>query len=108
MPYTSPRPRQPRDPMVTTAVSDMRAGQYCYYDNPENGDLHMMVPAKILAFRGPRDAVDHWSRFRCLQPSDYIEVFKTLKVSTIVRLNKAEYSRKPFTAAGFELVDQVF
>jgi hypothetical protein len=31
-----------------------------------------------------------------------------LKVSTIVRLNKAEYSRKPFTAAGFEHVDQVF
>jgi len=31
-----------------------------------------------------------------------------LNVSTIVRLNKAEYSRKTFKAAGFEHVDQVF
>jgi hypothetical protein len=64
----------------------------------------MVVPGKFLAFRGPRDAADQGS----LCPSAYIEVFKMLKVSTIVRLNKAEYSRKPFTAAGFEHVDQVF
>ena len=64
----------------------------------------MMVPGKILALRGPRDAAVQGS----LHPSDYIEVFKMLKVSTIVRLNKAEYSKKPFTAAGFKHVDQVF
>ena len=65
----------------------------------------MVVPGKFLAFRGPRDAADHrGSR----HPSDYINVFRMLKVSTIVRLNKAEYSRKSFTAAGFEHVDQVF
>jgi hypothetical protein len=64
----------------------------------------MVVPGKFLAFRGPRDAADHrGSR----HPSDYINVFRMLKVSTIVRLNKAEYSRKPFKAAGFEHVDQV-
>ena len=65
----------------------------------------MVVPGKFLAFRGPRDAVDHRGS---LQPSDYVEVFKTLNVSTIVRLNKAEYNKKTFTAAGFLHVDQVF
>jgi hypothetical protein len=67
----------------------------------------MVVPGKFLAFRGPRD--DPQTHHQgCLLPSDYIDVFRMLKVSTIVRLNKAEYSRKSFTAAGFEHVDQVF
>ena len=65
----------------------------------------MMVPGKILALRGPRDAADHRGS---LLPSDYFDVFRSLKVSMIVRLNKADYSRKAFLAAGFEHVDLVF
>ena len=70
----------------------------------------MVVPGKFLAFRGPqdkspKDAADHRGSHL---PSDYFDVFRSLKVSTIVRLNKADYSRKAFTAAGFEHVDLVF
>jgi hypothetical protein len=67
------------------------------------------VPGKFLAFRGPRDgkggANDHRGS---LPPSAYLNIFKMLNVSTIVRLNEAEYSRETFKAAGFEHVDQVF
>ena len=69
----------------------------------------MVVPGKFVAFRGPRDACDNANGHRrSLPPSAYLKIFKMLKVSTIVRLNEAEYSRATFTAAGFEHVDQVF
>jgi cell division cycle 14 len=93
---------------VATGLYDLQAfdkHEYFYYDDPEKGDLHMVVPGKFLAFRGPRDATDHRGS---LPPSAYIKIFKMLKVSTIVRLNEAEYSRETFKAAGFEHVDQVF
>jgi hypothetical protein len=64
----------------------------------------MVVPGKFLAFHGPRDTADLRGS---LPPSAYIQIFKILKVSTIVRLNEAKYSRKTFTDAGFEHVDQV-
>jgi hypothetical protein len=65
----------------------------------------VVVPGKFLAFHSSRDAANHrGSR----HPSDYMNVFRMLKVLTIVWLNKAEYSRKQFKVAGFEHVDQVF
>jgi hypothetical protein len=64
----------------------------------------MVVPGKFVAFRGPRDANDHRSS---LPPSAYLMIFKMLNVSTIVRLNEAEYSPATFKAAGFKHVDQV-
>ena len=79
--------------------------QYFYYDDPANGDLHMVVPGKFLAFRGPRDAVDGRNS---LQPADYVEVFKVLNVDSIVRLNKAEYRKSAFMQSGFEHHDLVF
>ena len=59
-------------------------------DEPCNGDLHVVVPGKFLAFRGPREAIDHRGS---LQPADFHQVFKTLGVHAIVRLNKAEYRK---------------
>jgi hypothetical protein len=60
-----------------------------YYDNSANGDLHVVVPGKFVAFRGPRNATDENS----LRPEAYLEVFKELGVHSIVRLNKPEYRR---------------
>jgi hypothetical protein len=106
---TSPRPLVPRgEGVVRWCLSDNASAagaQYYYYDDPEKGDLHMVVPGKFLAFRGPRDANDHR---RSLPPSAYLKIFKMLNVSTIVRLNETEYNRETFTAAGFKHVDQVF
>ena len=60
-----------------------------YYDNPANGDLHVVVPVKLVAFRGPRKDTDENS----LRPEAYLEVFKELGVHSIVRLNEPEYQR---------------
>ena len=106
--------------------------EYFYYDDPRNGgliifvpslhawallvasadhlthcsraDLHMVVPGKFLAFRGPRDVERHGS----FTPSELIAVFKSLGVSEIVRLNKPEYDKFTFEAAGFQHTDLVF
>ena len=29
--------------------------QYEHYDDPLNGDLHIVVPGKFLAFKGPKN-----------------------------------------------------
>lgn len=46
--------------------------EYFYYDNPDHGDLHQVVPGKFIAFRGPRDDDQVVG---ALRPDDYIEVF---------------------------------
>jgi len=60
----------------------------------------MVVPGKFLAFRGPSRS--------SLQPTDFLQVFKTLGVHSIVRLNKAEYHKSDFVDAGFEHHDMFF
>ena len=79
--------------------------QYFYYDNPANGDLHVVVPGKFLAFRGPCDSVDNQGAKRA---KDYIHTFKQLGVHSIVRLNKPEYCKSTFVEAGFEHHDLLF
>jgi len=65
----------------------------------------MVVPGKFLAFRGPREVQDQRGS---LEPADYIEVFKSMSVKGIVRLNKAEYDKSSFLDAGFAHYDMVF
>jgi len=81
----------------------VRLGQYFYYDAPANGDLHVLVPGRFLAFRGPRDDHGDW-----LDASSYINAFRSLSVHTVVRLNKPEYDKAVFTSAGFEHLDLPF
>ena len=84
--------------------------EYFYYDDPEKGDLHEVVPGKFIAFRGPvRD--NGGTRGQCgstLSASSYIDVFKDKGVSTIIRLNSAQYSAAVFKRAGFTHVDLPF
>ena len=34
---------------------DIDVDEYDHYDNPLNGDMHEIVPGKLIAFKGPRD-----------------------------------------------------
>ena len=81
----------------------MWLGQYLYYDSPDNGDMHVLVPGRFLAFRGPRDYHGDW-----LDASSYVNVFRRLSVHTVVRLNKPDYDKAVFTSAGFEHLDLLF
>jgi cell division cycle 14 len=85
--------------------------EYFYYDDPEKGDLHEVVPGKFIAFRGPVRDEGRGGTRQCgstLSASSYIDVFKDKGVSTIIRLNSAQYSAAVFKRAGFTHVDLPF
>ena len=88
--------------------------EYLQYDNPLNGDLHEVVPGKFVAFTGPRDLggaafYDDISRgTRSFSPKYYIDIFRELGVSTVVRLNEPLYNSADFTSAGLQHFDLPF
>ena len=65
--------------------------QYSYYEKLENGDMHWIIPNKLLAFSSPqkheRDAHGH----RCLTPKDYVSFFQSLNIGLVIRLNSKTY-----------------
>jgi len=64
--------------------------EYDYYEKVENGDLNWIIPGKFIAFMGP---TDDKSRGRGNSPEDYIQVFKHLGVTHVIRLNEEKYDR---------------
>lgn len=83
--------------------------EYDYYDHPQHGDMHVIVPGKFIAFKGPAGR-----RYRLAPglfshtPKDYVEVFRHHKVSAVVRLNSKEYDRAEFLKHGFNHYDLFF
>ena len=86
--------------------------EYSHFDNPYNADLHMVVPGKLVAFRGPRGLgprtyADTQTR-REFSPHHYLDVFASLGVTAVVRLNEAEYDAADFTSCGISHHDLIF
>ena len=86
---------------------------YRQFDGPTSGDLHLVVPGKIVAFRGPQDLggrgyLDTRGGLRVFSPAFYADVLAELGVSTIIRLNEPLYDARAFTAHGFQHHDLVF
>ena len=86
--------------------------EYAHWDSPLNGDLHVVVPGKFVAFCGPRDLgrerfadSDGYRRF---SPAHYADVLRGLGVTDVVRLNEPEYSAGDFAARGFRHHDLAF
>ena len=88
--------------------------EYETYDSPINGDLHELVPGKLIAFRGPHDlggamySDDTAKGTRKFSPAFYVETFEQLGVTDVVRLNKAEYDAQDFEEAGIRHHDLFF
>ena len=90
--------------------------EYELFEAPEHGDLVEVVPGKFVAFKGPiglsgadcergfrdRDGV------REFDPSFYADVFRSLNVAAVVRLNSSCYDPSPFFAAGMQHFDLIF
>jgi len=89
---------------------DMRA--YSHWDDPLNGDLHMVVPGKLVALRGPRDLPcgDHADAGgqRHLSAGHCAGMLRELGVTDVVRLNEAEYARGGFVSRGIAHHDLAF
>ena len=84
--------------------------EYEHYDDPANGELHVVVPDKFLAFRGPKTLAegqdyDDSDGVRRFAAQYYVDIFHELGVSTVVRLNEPQYDEKVFKAAGIDHFD---
>ncbi len=73
------------------------------------GDLHWIVPGKLIAFKGPSalpDGALYADRggSRTFSPLFYLAPFAEMRVGTVIRLNEEEYDAADLTAAGIAAV----
>jgi cell division cycle 14 len=82
---------------------DMEA--YVHYSHPLNGDLHEIVPGRLVAFKGPRDLdgspyEDRAGGSRIFCPKYIASLLHDMDVPAVIRLNAAEYDRAAFLQTG--------
>ena len=88
--------------------------EYAHYDNPLEGDLHWIVPNKLIAFKGPHSLPNgklyhDVNGYRKFSPRFYTDApFADMGVSTVVRLNELEYDPEDFESCGIHCVDLEF
>mmetsp|Transcript_21356 Transcript_21356/g.44866 ORF Transcript_21356/g.44866 Transcript_21356/m.44866 type:complete len:466 (-) Transcript_21356:10-1407(-) len=85
---------------------DLELYEYC--DHPSMADLHVIMPDKFVAFKGPHATTYYKDGVQFLAPSHYFELFKKLNVSAVVRLNEEKYSAQSFRDAGINHYDIYF
>ena len=77
---------------------------YEFLSKPQNGDLNWIIPGQFIAFSSP--APDTSSGYsNALRVENYSSVFNSLKVKTVIRLNKAKYSPEGFKTKGIKHFD---
>jgi cell division cycle 14 len=88
---------------------------YDLLDDPLNGDVHAVVPGRLIAFKGPcADAVSAsgpWADrggARDFHPAYYVEMFRRMGVQLVVRLCEPRYDEAECTRAGVPLLDLRF
>lgn len=73
-----------------------------------NGDLNWIVENRFMAFAGPSSDCTDEDGLEVLPPSHYVEIFKKMGVSDVVRLNVAKYEPQAFEAHGLRHHDLFF
>ena len=91
----------------------MNVRRFRQHENPANGDLQEIIPRRFIAFRGPidlgaHDYQDTATGIRLFSPSYYVDKFRDMGVSTIIRLSEPRYDAAAFTSHGFEHFDLEF
>jgi cell division cycle 14 len=90
--------------------------EYDLLDDPANGDVHVLVPGRFVAFKGPVEErilagrlwADPTSGSRLFHPSFYVPLFRDLGVKAVVRLNERRYAGEHFERAGIAVRDLPF
>jgi hypothetical protein len=76
--------------------------EYLHYDNPANGDLHVLVPSKLILCKCPFDVPDdastgqprHWADYegeRLFSAAYYAEVLSDFDVTLVIRCGAPTY-----------------
>lgn len=85
-------------------IKTFNVQQYEFYEDIDNGDLNWILPSKFVAFCTPSAGGPDQN----LSVEEYVKIFKTLKVSSVVRLNNPQYDRNKFIQAGINHYDLEF
>ena len=86
-------------------IDEIDMEEYDHYNSPLEGDLHFIIPDKLIAFRGPIHLQDSKKYsdvggVRFFSPTFYMEPFLDMGVSTVIRLNSLAYDPTPLQSAG--------
>jgi cell division cycle 14 len=81
--------------------------EYEYYERVENGDLNWIIPGKFAAFMGPIENRDERHRYGH-HPSKYVDIFKNIGVTRVIRLNEEKYDKSHFEKNGIAHTDLFF
>jgi cell division cycle 14 len=88
--------------------------EYRHYENPANGSLTAVVPGVFIAMQGPEglpDGAEYADRehgCRAFSPAYCADVLCAMGVSTVVRLNEAQYAAAELTSRGLKHVELEF
>ena len=93
--------------------------EYVHLDSPLNADLHVVVPGKFIAMRGPRDNAagamwedvardDGTFSHRDFSPAHYADILRQFEVQAVVRLNAPQYDSRAFADAGIAVANLSF
>jgi cell division cycle 14 len=88
--------------------SNFNVKEYEHYEKVENGDLNWIIPGKFLAFMGPVDRVPGEQKAYGHSASSYVNIFKHLNVTKVVRLNDPKYDSRSFVNNSIEHEDLIF
>jgi cell division cycle 14 len=83
--------------------------EYDHYNSPLEGDLHFVIPEKLIAFRGPiqiqgNKKYSDIGGVRFFSAAFYVEPFLDMGVSTVIRLNSLAYDPTPLQSAGIRCI----
>eukprot|EP00292_Cryptomonas_paramecium_P000872 CAMPEP_0113690944 /NCGR_PEP_ID=MMETSP0038_2-20120614/18114_1 /TAXON_ID=2898 /ORGANISM="Cryptomonas paramecium" /LENGTH=237 /DNA_ID=CAMNT_0000612409 /DNA_START=231 /DNA_END=940 /DNA_ORIENTATION=- /assembly_acc=CAM_ASM_000170 len=91
---------------------------YSQLDDPLNADMHVIVPGKLIAMRGPKDlagapyvdVLHDDGSFRCrdFSPAYLADILTQFDVSTVVRLNERAYDAAAFREHGIAVAELFF
>jgi cell division cycle 14 len=103
----------PTSSLSGAVIPFVEVNEYVHYDDPLNGDLHEVLPGKFVAFKGPKDLSgaefkDDSRGYRHFSPLYYVDIFRELGVTDVIRLNEPEYDACDFTDWGIAHHDLEF
>ena len=87
--------------------------EYEHYGNPCNGNLHEVVPGKLIAFQSPADLGgaeyrDHADGARSFSPGFYATVLRDMGAEAVVRLSEPCYDARELASRGLAVHDLPF
>jgi len=81
---------------------------YEYFDHPAVADMHVIIPEKFIALKGPSFQKKALRSHSSKTPSDYLDFFQQLNVKCVCRLNEKQYDEAEFTSQGLNFYDIIF